>query len=144
MTETSFSFPHKLFILNVFSPTCCYVKHSSELKTLIQLFASLSVMKTLQFLLRHLWDPMESNPVSKFGDSLSPLTLSLNVSAERWSATTLEGGFPKAGQQDTLGAEAQTASQHIWQNPLHKAGALVGRCSWLKHPPGKQGTCDAG
>lgn len=25
-----------------------------------------------------------------------------------------------------------------------KAGALVGRCSWLKHSPGKQGTCDAG
>lgn len=42
--------------------------------------------------------------MSKLGDSLSLLAVSLDVSAEGWSAT---GEFPTAGQQEIAGAEVR-------------------------------------
>lgn len=45
--------------------------------------------------------------MSKLGDSLSPLTGSLGVSAEGWSVTALHSEFTQAGQQEIVGAEVQ-------------------------------------
>lgn len=114
--------------------------------------------KLYSLLLRHLSDPTKSNLVSKVGDSLSPV--SLGVSAEGGSATMLHSEFPKAGQREMLGAEVQpkkvltpgfTALLFIQEAKSSSQGAVwekqerwSGRCSWLEHPPGKRGTCDAG